>query len=419
MAFLTEPSVEDRRLRGDAVERAKFIEKFDKFCGLIEQYEGAPFRSFREGAPEDWEGYKPLVRAEALRRLEPDSWTAEDVGTGRIISAMVHSIEIKLEKRNETNNLVNWYDPRRNQDYEALRATANAPGPRQAIESAAFSLFHEEGAEGSAFESMAQVIGRRSRLISYFMFLLDDDRFMPLAPVTFKSAFQELDLDVRSTQGCRWEGYQAYCLELEKVRHALEDWANLGPTRLVDAHSFCWMLARLPGKIEERAQREAKRDLRQTKTGGAASEQRRLDDLTFGIEAAFQDALQRVQSTVRSANGQLVQRRTKNKEFHGFESDNAFRDRLRELWEEQGGRCRLTGIQMLPRKPPGGHGFLCMSVDRIDSDGHYEPENIQLVCRFANMWKGTMADAVFLQLLRQVRDVDEVCLPEDYPGDEP
>lgn len=385
---------------------------------MVEEYDVAPFRSFREGIAEDWEGYKPLVRAEGLKWLTTDGWASEEIGTGRIVSRMVSSIEIKLERRNETNNLVNWYDPRRNQDYEALRAAANAPGPRRAVEAAAFGLFREEGAEGAAFEDLAEILGRRSRLISYFMYLRDDARFMPLAPVTFKTAFQELGLDARSTQGCRWEGYRVYCGELEKVRRAIEQWTDLGPTLLIDAHSFCWMLVRLPAKLEELAQKQAQRSLEKTKTASAASEARRVDDLSFGVEDAFQDAISRIRQTVRNSNGQLVERRMKNKELHGFPSDDAFRGKLRQLWDYQNGRCRLTGVPMLLRKPRGGHGHLCMSVDRIDSDGHYEPENIQLVCRFANLWKGTMADAVFLELVRQVRDVHPDHLPEDYPYDD-
>jgi len=46
--------------------------------------------------------------------------------------------------------------------------------------------------------------------------------------------------------------------------------------------------------------------------------------------------------------------------------------------------------------------LLC-SLDRIDSDGHYETGNLQIVCRFVNRWKGSDNDEAFRRLLNLVR----------------
>lgn len=40
------------------------------------------------------------------------------------------------------------------------------------------------------------------------------------------------------------------------------------------------------------------------------------------------------------------------------------------------------------------------SLDRIDSNGHYEEGNLQVVCRFINRWKSDSDDAEFRRLVR-------------------
>jgi len=44
------------------------------------------------------------------------------------------------------------------------------------------------------------------------------------------------------------------------------------------------------------------------------------------------------------------------------------------------------------------------SLDRIDSDEHYDASNVQLVCRFINFWKRDTPDEEFRQLITAVRE---------------
>jgi hypothetical protein len=43
------------------------------------------------------------------------------------------------------------------------------------------------------------------------------------------------------------------------------------------------------------------------------------------------------------------------------------------------------------------------SLDRIDSDGHYELGNLQVVARFINFWKSDTDDTEFRRLISMVR----------------
>jgi hypothetical protein len=49
---------------------------------------------------------------------------------------------------------------------------------------------------------------------------------------------------------------------------------------------------------------------------------------------------------------------------------------------------------------------LLPSVDRIDSNGHYEAGNLQVVCQFVNFWKGSSDNEEFKRLLMLVRGGD-------------
>jgi len=108
-----------------------------------------------------------------------------------------------------------------------------------------------------------------------------------------------------------------------------------------------------------------------------------------------------VEATSRNANGQEQLRTVKNKKLC---MSRAALDRLlAALMERQDQRCALTHL----RFDLGGAGAdpnLLPSVDRIDSDGHYEAGNIQIVCRFANFWKSDQADGEFRRLLKIVRE---------------
>ena len=72
-----------------------------------------------------------------------------------------------------------------------------------------------------------------------------------------------------------------------------------------------------------------------------------------------------------------------------------------ELFTNNEGLCALTGLQMILDGDDGDPELVC-SLDRIDSNGHYERNNLQIVCKFANRWKGASANDEFLRLLEKV-----------------
>ena len=102
--------------------------------------------------------------------------------------------------------------------------------------------------------------------------------------------------------------------------------------------------------------------------------------------------------TAKQANGQTVDRTVKNKDLRL--SKEALIAHLKELLDETDHRCAITGLAL---QADGPDVQLQPSLDRIDSNGHYEAGNLQVVARFINFWKQATPDAEFRRQLAMVR----------------
>lgn len=377
----------------ETLDQSRFVGVFNKFNDDLRAYNGSQFVSFATGVPAKWESYKPIIRNIALQRLEADNWTTNDVGSGNILAAVIRAIEIK-ESQDIRNNLVPW-EPRHNQPSETGRLREElGNGPvRQRFERQVFDLFRERREPAEILDDLVALIGRRYSLIAYLFYVFDDNRFLPISTTTFDKAFEQIGIDVRTTGRCSWSNYQEFITAVRSVQAGLTSWVGVKEVRLIDAHSYLWLLVRLPQKIEQMLQQGVQRP--------------------GDLKAAMIGLAQSVIYRVGNANGQSVERVVKNKEFFGFSSTEAFYDFLCEAWEEQDGRCALTGLPMLLPQKGRPVTELVVSIDRKDSAGHYSPENIQLTCWFANRWKGTQADRDFAALIDILRRGEEA--QGDYP----
>lgn len=110
--------------------------------------------------------------------------------------------------------------------------------------------------------------------------------------------------------------------------------------------------------------------------------------------------------TTQQANGQETSQMIKNKEFR-FTSKIKLEKYILGLLEMQEGLCALTDLPLEMDETDGDKELIC-SLDRIDSDGHYEPGNLQVVCRFANRWKSADDNDEFRRLIKLVRSYGSV-----------
>jgi len=361
---------------------------FARFQRLIAAEDsGRPFTNFQEGAAAAWEGYKPRLRDHALKLLAARDWQETQIGSGTILQHVIDAIEIQDSRINLTNNLVFWQNRygHANRDHRVLLEAQTDPGLRRELERLFYDLYRGvEAEEGAVFTRLSHLTGAKYPLMAYLFFLKDMDRFMPIQPTTFDRAFRELGVDLTTLHNCSWDNYRGFNAELAALRDQLADLPGLSRMRLVDAHSFLWLLMKLPEPSDDGAQRRGT-------TAGR---------IVGGRERAIIEMRLSIENTVRNSNGQLVERIVKDKQT---DLTSAELDRLlEELLDLQGNRCALTGVRLDFTKD--GDRALYPSCDRIDSAGHYVRGNVQVVARFINFWKGIGDNEEFKRLLMLVRE---------------
>ncbi|WP_198662727.1 hypothetical protein [Primorskyibacter marinus] len=378
-----------RRTDDDLLRPIQFEASFARFQSLITGYD-QPFTRFDEGLIVAWESYKPRVRDVALSRLGVDSWTEDQIGSGEIVTKVIDAIEIQATHGDVTNNMVFWQNRygHANREHRALiEAAATGTGGSQTLERLLFQLYRTDRDEGAIFEELSEAVGAKYPLVAYLFFLKDMDRFMPIQPTGFDRVFGEIGLEFRTLRQCTWDNYSQFNAILDDLRTPIANLAGLDDVRLIDAHSLLWVFSTL-------LRMEAKGDL----ANGAKASKRHLG----AREKSIADIKYSVGRTVFNSNGQVVPTTVKNKELQM--SDAELDKLIRDLLKIQEDRCAITGLPFQFRGAQTDDNML-PSLDRIDSNGHYARDNLQIVCRFINFWKQASDDTEFRRLVELVRDV--------------
>lgn len=380
-----------RPITAAAIDPSAFDEAFARFQSLVTTKSGHPFRGFDEGLTAAMEGYKLRLRDHALALLRAEEWSEGNIGSGKILERAIDAIEIQDSSRKLINNLVFWQNRygHANRDHRELLEARAKPKLRRDIESLLFGLYRGNADEGATFDQLSDLTARKYPLLAYLFFLKDMNRFMPIQPTGFDRAFQALGIYFSTMLQCGWENYSTYNRTLASLRPFIERAAGLRGIRLIDAHTFCWVFSTL-------IRRESEGLI--AKAGGN-------DGRILGArEKSIVEMRLSVENTVRNSNGQSVQRILKNKELRMTPS--ALEKHIASLLDLQGNRCALTGIPF-EFVSPNANRNLAPSLDRIDSDGHYEAGNLQVVCQFINFWKSDSNNDEFRRLLELVRGQEE------------
>ncbi len=103
---------------------------------------------------------------------------------------------------------------------------------------------------------------------------------------------------------------------------------------------------------------------------------------------------------MRNSNGQQVLKTLKDKKL--LCSETEMKSHLEALMQNQMGLCAINGLPMHLDGHEHMEPDMLASADRIDSNGHYEIGNVQVVCRFVNMWKCAQENGKFVELLERI-----------------
>jgi hypothetical protein len=370
-----------------------FNSALSRFLRMVAAQDGGhTFTGFNEGLVGAWENYKVRLRDHALSILDAPRWLERDIGSGLILKHTIDAIEIQDSRANLTNNLVTWQNRwgHANRDHRVLLEAVTDPKLRATLERLLFGLYHGNADEAATFDALSVTTGAKYPLLAYIFFLKDPGRFAPIRPTTFDAAFREMGIPLVTLSRCGWENYARYNAVLADVRDALADALKPINVRLIDAHSFCWMLVKLDQGVASSV------NTNQRNGSGRILSARDVAIVRMRIS---------VENTVSGANGQIIQQTIKNKELIGMTSGQ-LEQRIRAMLDLQQDRCALTGIPFEFTETTADKNLL-PSVDRIDSNGQYEDGNLQIVCRFVNFWKGAGDNEEFKRLLMLIRGAEE------------
>jgi hypothetical protein len=230
----------------DLLADIDFRAAFDRFQSLISRFD-RPFTRFDEGVMAAWESYKPRVRDLALKRLQADIWTPDQIGTGEIAAKVIDAIEIQATHGDLTNNMVFWQNRygHANRDHRALLDAVATGRGLTVIERLLFDLYKEVRPESDIFEELKEATGAKYPLMAYLFFLKDMDRFMPIQPTGFDRVFAEIGSDFRTLKNCSWSNYSDFNGIIGALRQPIARLAGLPTVRLIDAHSLLWVFSTL------------------------------------------------------------------------------------------------------------------------------------------------------------------------------
>ena len=75
-----------------------------------------------------------------------------------------------------------------------------------------------------------------------------------------------------------------------------------------------------------------------------------------------------------------------------------------QLWDQQNGKCALSGVQMTHHRDGSGKKEFNASLDRIEPKGAYSKANVQLVCYRINIMRHVLDIDMFFWWVKNIHD---------------
>ena len=273
---------------------------FNRFQAIHRQECGFGLDSFRN--PESFafkeEDYKEDVARVAVRMLDARRWSRAEIGTGAILDRVIRAIEQR------GNNLLQW-EPRKfrkSRVHSKMLETRSDQTKRLQLETIFFDLYRQKRTGQAEFEALTEICGCRYELLAYLFFIADRHKFLPIRTTSFDKALAELGCNLKTCSQCSWENYQQFLVVMREVQSRLQAEGIVDAT-LLDAHSFCWILAHNPGDGDLAAQEPAR--IRRCLFAGSLHEAGQPEAFTPKNDAPSMD-MQAV-SLSRVASGQIAE----------------------------------------------------------------------------------------------------------------
>ena len=178
------------------------------------------------------ESYKTRIAREAREVLKTSEWDENWIGTGKIAKRICKAIDMSGNLVFPSNKM-NFKD---HFDVERPEYDSNA-------EKAIYNIFCGKD-EKAAFEYATEIFGKKYPTLAYLFFIKDDTRYLPTSPENFDKSFKRLQIDFSMSGKCNWENYCEFIEIIREVGAIMPRYMDLAHiVRLIDAHSFVWILS--------------------------------------------------------------------------------------------------------------------------------------------------------------------------------
>lgn len=230
------------------VNNEKVLDRFEEGELLIRNYlleqTGIPFIDFNHPTLVKEIEYKQKINQNASEKLQLDKWSEWIKSIGKILESVKNATEV---------------DPKNNN----LLETTGKRGPNQNSNACLYQIKDVKGFEkvlydffcggpsnpkyiGPRFNNLSEFISRNKakndwRLLSYFLFLFEPERFFPIGPRKFDKALSFYDIPEKlSYEEKTWEKYSLIINLIEELRPKLS--AKYGRITILQAQSYLWVL---------------------------------------------------------------------------------------------------------------------------------------------------------------------------------
>ena len=220
-------SIDKTKLKELIARFIVFVWQMDKIeSGNISFWDSSGFL----GREED---YKSAIAEETRKELNYIKWNKSWIGTGRIAECASKAIT-------KAGNLVN-----KNQQVDFKnRLNPEHPKFHKDAEQALYDIYRNPKCpDYVAFEKAVEVFGKKYDTISFLFFVKDDTRFLPISPGNFDKSFELLDINYTTSYHCSWDNYRGFISIITEILSVMEEMIPMqGKPRLIDAHSFVWVI---------------------------------------------------------------------------------------------------------------------------------------------------------------------------------
>lgn len=217
-------------------DNAQLVHMIYRFLAYIKMRDGADVPFSFQGKNTFLgreENYKAKAFSKAQEALQYEKWTESWITSGAILSCAHKAMNCagnlvypnqQIAFQNSINPEHEKYNP------DASRALYNIYKSK------------EIGEEVIAFAEAKKVFGGSYDTIAYLFFIKDQSRFLPVSPGNFEKSLASVKIGYRLSGKCSWENYQGFINIVKTVQDVMQDVLPSVEIRLIDAHSFLWVI---------------------------------------------------------------------------------------------------------------------------------------------------------------------------------